>query len=167
MRKLDETDRRILLALTRNARIKLVELSKMLGISVTAIQKRIAKLEEEGIIDGYSARLNFEKMGYSISAFIRMAVEPSMREHVLKELSKLDTIVEFYEVSGDYDIIARVVARDIADLRDTLLTSLTKIGGIRKTSTMVIMREHICDLGKLLGVNDDGQANKSSALSQD
>lgn len=152
MKELDEKDRKILLALTRNARIKLVDLSRSLGISVTAIQKRILKLEKRGIVKGYSAKLDFSKINYGISAFIRMAVEPSMRDHVLNELSRLGNIVEFYEVSGDYDIIARVVARDIADLRDTLLTSLTKIGGIRKTSTMVIMREHICDMKQLLGV---------------
>ena len=150
-KNLDYKDRIILSLLVKDSSVSLVNISKVLGISVTATKKRLAKLKDRGIIKQSTIKVNFDKLGYGVLAFIKMAIEPQMREHVITELKKIKNVIELYEVSGEYDIMAKVVVKNVSELRDTLLTTLTKIGGINKTSTMIIMKDHSCNLEKLFG----------------
>ncbi|MCD6157259.1 MAG: Lrp/AsnC family transcriptional regulator [Euryarchaeota archaeon] len=151
----DRKDRKLLSILLLNSREKLVDLAAALDISVTAVNKRLRKLEKMGIIRRYSVNLDFTKLGFGIIALVRMAIEPAKRNNVINELKKVRNILEFYEVSGDYDIVAKVIARDIDEYRDGVLTRLSKIDGIKKTSSMIVMGEHYCDPRLLLGDVDD------------
>ena len=151
----DRKDRKLLSILLLNSREKLVDLAAALDISVTAVNKRLRKLEKMGIIRRYSVNLDFTKLGFGIIALVRMAIEPAKRNDVINELKKVRNILEFYEVSGDYDIVAKVIARDIDEYRDGVLTRLSKIDGIKKTSSMIVMGEHYCDPRLLLGDVDD------------
>lgn len=152
----DRKDRKLLSILLLNSREKLVDLAAALDISVTAVNKRLRKLEKMGIIRRYSVNLDFTKLGFGIIALVRMAIEPAKRNDVINELKKVRNILEFYEVSGDYDIVAKVIARDIDEYRDRVLMRLSKIDGIKKTSSMIVMGEHYCDPRLLLGdVNNE------------
>jgi len=151
----DRKDRKLLSILLLNSREKLVDLAAALDISVTAVNKRLRKLEKMGIIRRYSVNLDFTKLGFGIIALVRMAIEPAKRNNVINELKKVRNILEFYEVSGDYDIVAKVIARDIDEYRDKVLTRLSKIDGIKKTSSMIVMGEHYCDPRLLLEDVDD------------
>ncbi|HHC19014.1 MAG TPA: Lrp/AsnC family transcriptional regulator [Euryarchaeota archaeon] len=152
----DRKDRKLLSILLLNSREKLVDLAAALDISVTAVNKRLRKLEKMGVIRRYSVNLDFTKLGFGIIALVRMAIEPAKRNDVINELKKVRNILEFYEVSGDYDIVAKVIARDIDEYRDRVLMRLSKIDGIKKTSSMIVMGEHYCDPRLLLGdVNNE------------
>jgi len=129
---------------------KISDLAKLLGISVTAVSKRLQKLERMGIVRRYSVNLDFTKLGFGIMALVRIAVEPQRRNYVINELKKVKNILEFYEVSGDYNIIAKVVARDVFEYRDKVFTRLSKIDGIKKTSSMIVIGEHYCNPEALL-----------------
>jgi len=147
---LDEKNRAILSLLLKDASISLTDLSRTLGISVTAVKKRLTKLEDEGILKQSTVILDFYKLGYEVMAFIKMSVDPSMREHVISRITKLKNVIELYEITGEYDLMAKVVVTDVDELRNTLLTTLTKIGGINRTSTMIVLRSHACDQDKIL-----------------
>ncbi|MCD6503635.1 MAG: transcriptional regulator [Thermoplasmata archaeon] len=147
---IDEKDKKLLAALLMNSREKLTELAKLLEVSVTAVSKRLQKLENMGVVRRYSVSLDFTKLGFRITALVRIAIEPSKRNYVINELRKVKNILEFYEVSGDYDIIAKVVARDISEYRDKVLTRLSRIDGIKKTSSMIVMGEYYCNPKALL-----------------
>ena len=151
----DRKDRKLLSILLLNSREKLVDLAAALDISVTAVNKRLRKLEKMGVIRRYSVNLDFTKLGFGIIALVRMAIEPAKRNDVINELKKVRNILEFYEVSGDYDIVAKVIARDIDEYRDRVLMRLSKIDGIKKTSSMIVMGEHYCDPRLLLGDVDN------------
>jgi len=151
---IDDKDKILISRLLTNSREKLTDLAKLLGISVTAVNKRLKKLEDMGIIMRYTADIDFTKLGFGVIALVRMAIDPPKRNHVITELKKVKNILEFYEVSGDYDIVAKLVAKDIYEYRDKVLTMLSKIDGIKKTSSMIVLGEHYCDPRELLEVDE-------------
>jgi len=151
---IDDKDRMLISRLLINSREKLTNLAKLLRISVTAVNKRLKKLEDMGVVMRYTADIDFTKLGFGVIALVRIAVDPPKRNHVISELKKVKNILEFYEVSGDYDIVAKLVAKDIYDYRDRILTMLSKIDGIKKTLSMIVLGEHYCDPRDLLEVEE-------------
>lgn len=127
-----------------------MELSRILGISVTAVKKRLTKLKNDEVLKQSTIILDFHKLGYEVVAFIKMSVDPSLREYVISKITKLKNVIELYEITGEYDLMAKVIVTNVDELRSTLLTTLTKIGGINRTSTMIVLRSHPCNQEKIL-----------------
>ncbi|MEM4486192.1 MAG: Lrp/AsnC family transcriptional regulator [Zestosphaera sp.] len=148
---MDEKNRIILSLLLKDASISLVDLSKTLGISVTAVKKRLTKMKNDGVLKQSTVVLDFRRLGYEVTAFIKMSVDPSLREYVVSKIAKLKNVIELYEITGEYDLMAKVVVTNMDELRNTLLTTLTKIGGINRTSTMIVLRSHDCNQEKIFG----------------
>jgi len=142
MIKIDEVDRQILRMLKNNARISLTKIAKEIGLSVMGVKNRISRLEKAGVITGYSANINYVKLGYDIIAFVGVNVEPKKRMNVIRELKKQEEVIELYEVTGTYDIIAKVAIRNMEELRKFLAITMAEIEGITRTYTTIITNEH-------------------------
>lgn len=136
---MDQTDKRILALLERNARISAAEIGRQLGLSRTAVQGRITKLESSGVIIGYHARIS-NVHGCLIRAvlFVKIAVRPC--ERALKWLARLEGVQEVTSLSGDIDAIVRCTVPDV-----NALTALNdKIGAsdlITSSSSNVVLRQ--------------------------
>jgi len=149
--KIDEIDLKILRILNQNARVSLSNIADELGMSITAVKKRISKLEKANVITGYYTGINPKKLGYNMIAIVGIRVEPEKREKIIQSLIRYEGIIELYEVTGSYDLIAKIVARDIEHLRDLL--AVPGIQGILGTESMIILSSY--DLvGKLFGGNN-------------
>ncbi len=134
-------DRVILGSLQENARLSLQEISKMAGLSSkSAVHYRIKRLEEEGFIEGYHARVNPTKLGkdYITITFVRSKYGPGYHHRIGKKLAELRGVWGVYFVLGEIDFI--VMARN--DNRDTFMEMLEKMiamGEIERTSTQVVV----------------------------
>ncbi|MGE0008506.1 MAG: Lrp/AsnC family transcriptional regulator [Parvibaculaceae bacterium] len=113
---LDATDRKLLAAITGNARISLADLGRMLGMSPQSAADRLRRLEDVGVISGFTARLDPEALGLSVGAYIR--VRPAMGElpRVTALLRDMPEIVECDRITGDDCFIAKVFVARIGDL---------------------------------------------------
>lgn len=113
---LDATDRQLLVALTDNARISLADLGRMLGMSPQSAADRLRRLEDVGVLAGFTAKLDPEALGLSVGAYIR--VRPAMGElpRVAALLKDIPEIVECDRVTGDDCFIAKVFVARIEDL---------------------------------------------------
>jgi len=151
-RGINEVDMKILRMLRKNARIPLSKIAKKLGVSVTAVKKRISKLEKANVITGYHAALNPKKLGYNVIAITGIQVEPKERRKALKRLMEYEGVIEIYEVTGTYDFIVKIVAKNIEHLR-TLL-AMSGISGILKTETFIILKNYDIIVEKLCGGDD-------------
>ena len=140
--KVDEIDKKILKILRSNARISLTKIAKEIGLSVMGVKNRISRLEKAGILRGYSANIDYAKLGYSIIAFVGINTEPQKRIDVIRELKKRKEVIELYEVTGTYDIIAKVVIKDMEELRKFLAITMAEVEGVTSTYTMIITNEH-------------------------
>jgi Lrp/AsnC family transcriptional regulator, leucine-responsive regulatory protein len=120
---LDSTDRRILAHLQENGRASNLELADAARLSPAQSNRRHRRLEEQGLIRRYEARLNAEALGLGVTAFVHVTME---RGH-MRELAKFRSFVqslpqvqECYAVTGDFDYVLKVVARDLKALSDFL-----------------------------------------------
>ncbi|QPC82481.1 Lrp/AsnC family transcriptional regulator [Phototrophicus methaneseepsis] len=112
---LDRTDWRILEELQADARISYAELGRRVGLSSPAVQERVRKLEDAGIITGYQAVVNPRRVGYPILAIIRFS-SPRDEQKLRRELERTPYIIDCYGVLGTDAYIAKVAAPDVEEL---------------------------------------------------
>jgi len=140
-RPLDPADRRLLALLQANAREPAASLARKLGLSRSAIQARIARLERDGVIKGYTARLASDADGSGIRAHVAMAVTPKSAERVVRALRGMPEVKSLSAVSGDYDLLAILAAETPARL-DALLDEIGGLDGVERTTTSLMLNKH-------------------------
>lgn len=142
MRTVDDTDRRILLALTENPRTTIVALAERLGLSRNTVQARVAALEAGQALQGYDRRLHATSLGYPLTVFMVTQVDQPHLEHVIAQLREIPEVVQVHGLSGQGDILVRCVCRDTEDLYRVSKLVLGCDGVIR-TDTSLAMGELI------------------------
>ncbi|WP_299770051.1 Lrp/AsnC family transcriptional regulator [uncultured Pseudoteredinibacter sp.] len=130
---MDAIDRQILRELQRNARISNEELSEKVNLSPSPCLRRVRKLETNGFIEGYSAKVNQEACGLAMNVFVSVRLEKP-EEHIIKHfedaVANLDEIVECYLIAGNRDYLLRVVAADLKDYERFIRERFSKVPGI-------------------------------------
>jgi DNA-binding Lrp family transcriptional regulator len=139
---LDKKDLEILEVVKNHAKWTTHHISKKTLIPVTTVHNRIKKMERMGIIKGYTAILDYKKLGKALSAFILVDVRadnPGKRaEEILKVLEKFKEVHEAYVITGNHDMIMRVSVEDTDKLND-LIVKLDGLDGVEKSHTSVIL----------------------------
>jgi len=113
---LDKLDLDIIRELQENARISTAELGRKIGLSTSATSERIAKLEREGIIKGYSAIIDAEKLGQDISAFILVPVGSIPIDTMAEDIAAIPQVQECHKVTGNACFMVKVRAGSMAEL---------------------------------------------------
>ena len=113
---LDAVDARIVAALADNARTSVADLSRQVGLSSPSVSERLKRLEEAGVIEGYTVRLNPEALGLPLAAWLRIRPVPGQLRKVAEILGNLPEIVECDRVTGEDCFIARAHVRSVEDL---------------------------------------------------
>lgn len=130
---LDAIDRRLLAILQHNGRLTATELAERVGLTTSPCLRRLRLLEESGVIRGYSALLDQEKVGLPVSVFVSIKLERQNEEGLrLFETAVRDCpeVLDCYLMTGPRDYLLRVVARDLADYERFVKETLTRIEGI-------------------------------------
>jgi Lrp/AsnC family transcriptional regulator, leucine-responsive regulatory protein len=107
----EETDRAIVTALSLDGRLSYTDLAEKVGLSVSAVHQRVRRLEQRGVIKGYAARLDYDALGLSLTAFVAIRpLDPSQPDDAPERLSKLPEIEACYSVAGEdfYLLLVRV-----------------------------------------------------------
>lgn len=139
---LDAIDRNLLALLQTNARESVTTLGKKLGVARTTVLARMARLEQSGVVTGYSVRLNQAALEKSLQAYVGLSVQPKAGRDVLKRLAKMPEIKLVCSVSGEFDYVAWLRA-DSPNALDALLDEIGDIDGVTKTHTSVVLAERI------------------------
>lgn len=143
---MDAIDRRIIAALQRDGRQKLADLSATVGLSPTPLARRIARLEGAGVITGYAARVDQEKLGLPLNVFIFVELEHHSRDAITifeERLRHFDEVMECYLMTGTRDVLIRVVAADLAGFDRFLEDGLMQVPGIRAMRSSFALRTMI------------------------
>ncbi|MGL4726138.1 MAG: Lrp/AsnC family transcriptional regulator [Scandinavium sp.] len=123
---IDAIDRAIIACLTKDARVSLKVLSAEVGLTSPSTAERLKRLEERGVIQGYSAKVNLAALGYTLQALVRIKPLPGLLQKVEKYLQAMAQCIECDKVTGEDCFIARLVVTDIGQL-DTLLDGLAEL----------------------------------------
>lgn len=138
---IDDVDRAILDALQQNARTSNAEMARRIGMAPSAIFQRVRKLEENGLIQGYSARLNAKALGFGLVAFImvqtRDNVPPIDTAGILAELPE---VLEVHRVVGEDCFIVKVRVRDTDHLAELLEHRIQPVRSIASTRTTIVVK---------------------------
>jgi Lrp/AsnC family transcriptional regulator for asnA, asnC and gidA len=137
--ELDETDRAILGLLQEDARIPFSEIAREIDMSSATVHDRVNKLEEEGVIQGYHAKVDPKAAGYGISAFVGIRVEQGGEWDTLERLRDIDGIQEVHLTTGEWDVVIRVFAKDADELRELMFSEVPETEGFDRSQTMVIL----------------------------
>ncbi len=138
---LDERDRIIIEMLTRDARTPFTEIAKVLGISETAVRKRVKALEEAGVIKQYTAVVDPSRLGYNLVSLTGIDTLPEKIFEVANKLKEFEFVRKVYLTSGDHMIMAEVWARDGEDLSDIISNRIGKIEGVVKVCPAIILEK--------------------------
>ncbi len=138
--ELDGIDIQILAALLQRGRITWSELASQLGLSAPATADRVKRLEERGIIEGYSARLNAEALGLDLTAFIAVTLDqPRHRKGFLAAVQESAEILECHHVTGDDDYLLKVRCRNTKALETLISQRLKSLEGVARTRTLIVL----------------------------
>ena len=135
---LDDTDRQIIALLQSNARISNAEIGRSVGLTASSVYERVLKLEERGVIQGYTTIVDPTALGKPILAFVRVQSVPNVQsfEQVVRDRPE---ILECHELAGEDWYIVKVRVRDTAELRRTLV-DLRLAAGSTATVTMIVLQ---------------------------
>ncbi len=135
---LSEKDEELLSILRCNARASVSDIARATGVSRTAVQNRINKLENNGIIKAYSIVLGSEYNNKMISANVSLKVHPNLRKNISITLRKMHQISHIYSISGEFDLLVTVQAATLEKLSDTL-NIVCALDGVERTNSSIIL----------------------------
>jgi DNA-binding Lrp family transcriptional regulator len=135
-----DKDTKLLDLLRANAREPAASLARKLGIARSTLQERIARLEREGAIKGYTVRLSDEAATRNFRAVVMIVADARQADRVTAELKKISEVRSLAAVSGAYDMMA-VVEADTAARMDAVLDRIGKANGVARTVSSIILSE--------------------------
>lgn len=141
---IDETDRKILSYLIKNARMPFLEIARECGISGAAIHQRVKKMEEGGIIAGSRFNVKPEALGYKVCAFIGITLDHAHKyKTVVKDIAMIPEVTECHFITGNYTFLLKILCKSHQHLMDLLINTLQNIPGISKTESFIALEQPI------------------------
>lgn len=140
---LDKFDLAILKVLQGDARASLQDISKRVGLSPTPCWNRIRKMEADGVIQGYTVRIDPAAIGFSETVIVQVTLDSHTDRTLFdfgRELEQIPEVLEAYLVSGDYDYYIRIAVKDTRDYERLLRERLYRIPGIRHSKSSFVLR---------------------------
>lgn len=139
--QIDNKDYEILRILQRNGRMPFLEIAREIGVSGATVHERVRNLANRGVIEGFTANLDYKKLGYEVTAIIGVTLEhPSLDLKKLKDgLLGVPEIVEAHNLTGDTDLLLKMRTKSIDDLRELLTSKVQNLPGVRRLSTSIVL----------------------------
>jgi len=142
--EIDNTDYKILEILRDDAKKPYTEVAKKVHVSQGTIHVRMSKMEEAGVIDKTTLKINYAKLGFDITAFIGIYLEKSaLYEQVLTKLKEIPEITNIHYTTGNYSMFVKIYCRDTNHLKEVLHDKMQQVDGIERTETMISLEESL------------------------
>lgn len=137
---MDETDRRILALLQKNARLPAAEIARLVGLGASAVHQRMRKLEESGVIQAYETRIDPRAVDRDLVSFVRVQTgEGARAEEITRALVDLPEVQEVHRVVGEDCFFVKVRVRDTRDLAYLLDERIQVIPNVAATRTTIVL----------------------------
>ncbi len=142
MAKLDTTDHRLLHLLQHNAKVTNAYLAQKTGLSMTAVFKRVRKLESNGFIKYYYAHVDQEKAGLGTPFFVQISLSSNSRESTetfLARIGELDEVVECHHTTGLSDFLLKIATRDLHSFQELITGEISKFDNIGRLNSIIVL----------------------------
>ena len=141
---LDKKDTTLLKHLQNNARLTSAELGKLVDLSPSGVQKRLRKLEENGIVERYATMLNRKRLGYDLLVFVKVIIQGHTKKLIAEfdnAIRQMPEVLESHRIIGDADYLLKVVVRDREQLDQFLMEQLLSLGSVARVSSYLVLKE--------------------------
>jgi DNA-binding Lrp family transcriptional regulator len=135
---MDDLDRRLLELLTDHGRASITWLAGQLGVARATVQERMQRLERDGPVRGYTARLAPEFSRRRISAHVMIAADPKHQGALTRALQKMPAVRALHTISGQYDLIA-LVQEDSTEALDASIDAIGALEGVERTLSSIVL----------------------------
>ena len=137
--ELDNVDRHILSILQEDCTLQLAKIGERVGLSAPSVAERIKKLEDSGIIRGYTAVLDARKLGKDITAFIGVFIDhPKLIKSFEKEIDRIEAVQECHHITGEHTVLLKVKVENTSALEE-LIRRIRSIDGVMRTETSIVL----------------------------
>ncbi|KQS53857.1 AsnC family transcriptional regulator [Brevundimonas sp. Leaf363] len=140
--ELDETDVQLLALLREDARRQVSVLAAATGVSRATVYARIARMEQLGVIDGYTVRVGTDYDRSLVRAHVMMKLSPKLTSETEAALAAMPELSALYSISGEHDMIAMLAAVDLAEL-DRLIDRIGMLEGVARTTSSIILATRV------------------------
>lgn len=142
--KLDEFDYKIIRLLIQDARQTHLEISDKIGLSPSPCARRIRKLEDAGLITGYTAKIDESMLGFDFTVFVSIKLDRQIDENLVdfeKNILRYPEVLDCWLMTGTYDYLLRVAVRDLNEFEHFLTGRLTKVSGVSSIESSIPIRQ--------------------------
>ena len=141
MRKLDQTDMKILTSLVQDSSMSVPKLSKKININASVVYSRIKRLIKRGLIKKFTIIVDEELLGYTVSAVIGLNIDSKLRGPIIEKILEMYELRSISEVTGRFDILVEITAQSLDQLHNIVSDKMGKIEGIVRTETFLKMKK--------------------------
>ena len=141
LQRFDELDMKLLFELTKNGNISVPILSKKLGINASVLYSRIKRLVRKKLIKKFTIEIDDSLLGIGVKASVGINRDPKFKIEIQKELVEVAEVVSISEVTGRFDIMIQVYAKNLEELHTVVIEKIGKIEGIQNTETFVELQK--------------------------
>lgn len=129
----------------------LSEIARRAGVAPATVHERLAKLRRSGVVQGFAVRLNPKTLGYTVTALVHLRTELADEvERTVADLRAIPEVDEVHVVTGEYDLVIKVRARDTAHLQELLVNRIHRVAGFIRSATEICLTSPLERLGPLL-----------------
>jgi Lrp/AsnC family transcriptional regulator for asnA, asnC and gidA len=140
MAKVDNLDLKILSELSDDAAISIPKLSKKINVNTSVVYSRIKRLLKRKMIERYTIEINDKELGYTVKSFTGINIDSKQRDNVISGLFEINGVREISEVTGRFDILVTMHAKNLAEMHRVISEGIGKIQGIIGSESFVEMK---------------------------
>ena len=137
---LDDINLKIISILSKDSSLPFVDIAKQIGISDATVHIRVRRLIAAGIIRKFTISVDNNQLGYDHLAFMGINIEPGFADEVNTGLSTIEEVLEIHETHGRCDILLKLRAKDLDEMRDIVVNKIRKLPRILETELMTVLK---------------------------
>ncbi|MBV6644773.1 MAG: Lrp/AsnC ligand binding domain-containing protein [Cyclobacteriaceae bacterium] len=142
--EIDNVDLKILNILMEDAKIPYTEVAKKVFVSGGTVHVRMKKLEEMGVVNGTTLKMDYSKLGFDVTCFMGIFLDKgSLYDSAVAQLKEIPEIAKIHYTTGNYNIFIKIHCKDTKHLRDVLHDKIQRVEGIERTETFISLEESL------------------------
>lgn len=138
--QIDDINLKILDILNRDSSTPFVDIAKRIGVSDATIHIRVRRMMEARIINKFTISVDNDLLGYDHTAFIGINISPGSADQIASDLLKIEEVLEMHEMHGKFDLLLKIRAKDLNQLREIVANKICKVSHIFKSELMTVLK---------------------------
>lgn len=139
-RLIDDVNLKIIDILNKDSSTPFVNIAKQIGVSDATIHIRVRRMITAGIINKFTISVDNSLLGYDHLAFMGINIEPGSADSIISDLSTIDEVLEIHEMHGRFDLLLKIRAKDLEQMRDIVENKVRKLPHILETELMTVLK---------------------------